>query len=67
MEVLEYCQKFEVELSSFPDSTNTGTSRKLVSSLTCVCVSVQKKFFNGYLTDKLTDLNENFGVCCNWR
>jgi len=29
MEVLEYRQKFEVELSTFPDSTNTGTPRKL--------------------------------------
>jgi len=40
MEVLEYRQKFEVELSIFPDSTNTETSRKLVFSLTCVCVCV---------------------------
>jgi len=40
MEVLEYRQKFEVELSTFPDSTNTETPRKLVFSLTCVCVSV---------------------------
>ena len=40
MEVLEYCRKFEVELSTFPDSTNTETSRKLVFSLTCVCVCV---------------------------
>jgi len=33
MEVLDYCQKFEVELtvSTFPDSTNTERSRKLVS------------------------------------
>ena len=38
MEVLEYRQKFEVELSTFPDSTNTETPRKLVFSLTCVCV-----------------------------
>jgi len=30
----------------------------------CVCA---KKFVSGYLTDKLTDLNENFCVCCNWR
>ena len=29
MEVLEYRQKFEVELSTFPDSTNTETQRKL--------------------------------------
>jgi len=70
MEVLEYCQKFEVvELSTMPDSTNTETSRKLVFSLKCVvCLSVcAKNFVSGYLTDKLTDLNENFGVCCNWR
>ena len=40
MEVLEYRQKFEVELSTFPDSTNTTTPRKLVFSLTCVCLSV---------------------------
>ena len=40
MEVLEYRQKFEVELSTFPDSTNTKTLRKLVFSLTCVCLSV---------------------------
>ena len=40
MEVLEYRQKFEVELSTFPDSTNTETPRKLVFSLTCVCVWV---------------------------
>jgi len=40
MEVLEYRQIFEVELSTFPDSTNNETSRKLVFSLTCVCVCV---------------------------
>jgi len=40
MDVLEYRQKFEVELSTFPDSTNTETSRKLVFSLTFVCLSV---------------------------
>jgi len=38
MEVLAYRQKFEVELSTFPDSTNTKTPRKLVFSLTCVCL-----------------------------
>jgi len=38
MEVLEYRQKFEAELSTFPDSTNTETPRKLVFRLTCVCV-----------------------------
>jgi len=38
MEVLEYRQKFEVELRTFPDSTNTETPRKLFFSLTCVCV-----------------------------
>ena len=69
MEVLlEYRQKFEVELSTFSDSTNTETPRKLVFSLTCVCVSVcAKKFVSGYLTKGLTDLDENYGVCCNWR
>jgi len=73
-DVLEYCEKIEVELSTFTDSTNTETPRKLVFSLTCVCVCLSiclsvcaKKFVNGYLTDKLTDLNESFGVCCNWR
>ena len=40
MEVLEYRKKFEVELSTFPDSNNTETQRKLVFSLTCVCVCV---------------------------
>ena len=68
MEVLEYRQKFEVELSTFPDSTNTETPRKLVFSLTCVRLSVcAKKFVSGYLTKELTDLDENCGVCCNWR
>ena len=74
MEVLEYRKKFEVELSTFPDSTNTETPRKLVFSLTCVCVCVcvclsvcAKKFVSGYLTKELTDLHENCGVCCNWR
>ena len=74
MEVLEYRQKFEVELSTFPDSTNTKTPRKLVFSLTCVCLSVRlsvclcaKKFVSGYLTRELTDLDENYGVCYNWR
>jgi len=43
MEVLKYRQKFEVELSTFPDSTNTGTPRKMIFSLTCVCVSVCEK------------------------
>jgi len=74
MEVLEYRQKFEVEISTFPDSTNTKTPRKLVFSLTCVCVCLSvclsvcaKKFVSGYLTKELTDLDENYGVCCNWR
>jgi len=76
MEVLEYRQKFEVELSTFPDSTNTETPRKLFFSLTCVCLSVclyvclsvcAKKFVSGYLTKELTDLDESYGVCCNWR
>jgi len=40
MEVLKYRQKFEVEISTFPDCTNTETSRKLIFSLTCMCVSV---------------------------
>jgi len=33
MEVLQYRQKFVVELSTFPDSTNTETPRKLILSL----------------------------------
>jgi len=49
-------------VSTFPDSTNTETSEKLVFNLTCVSA---KKFVCGYLKNKLTDLNENFGVCCN--
>jgi len=46
MEVLEYRQKFDVELSAFPDSTNTETPRKLFFFLfffawrVCVCLSV---------------------------
>jgi len=71
-------KKFEVELSKLTDSTNTGTPRKLVFSWTtvcvcvsvclwlCVCLPVCEKKFVGYLTNKLTDLNANFGVCCNW-
>jgi len=38
IEALEYRQKFEVEPSTFPDSTNTETPRKEVFSLTCVSV-----------------------------
>jgi len=30
MKVLEYRQKFEVELTTFPSSTNTGTPTKLI-------------------------------------
>jgi len=68
MEVLEYRQQFEVVLSTFPDSTNTETPRKLVFSLTCVCLSVYaKKFVSGYLTKGLADLDENYGVSFNWR
>jgi len=67
MEVLEYRQKFEVEPSTFPDATHTETPRKLVFSLTCVCLFVcltvcAKKFLSGYLTNKWSDLNENFVV-----
>jgi len=40
MKVLEYRQKIEVGLSTFPDFTNTETPRKLVFILTCVCVCV---------------------------
>jgi len=75
MEVLEYRPKFEVELSTFPESTNTETPRKLVFSLTCVCVRVNvcvclsisvgaKKFIRGYHTEELTDSDENHGL---WR
>jgi len=61
IEVLEYRQKFEVELSTFPDTTNTETSRKLVFRLTCVRLSVcAKKFVSEYLTNEVTDLNEKF-------
>jgi len=69
MEVLEYRQKFEVELSTFPDSTNTQTPRKLVFSLTSVSLSVCvcEKFVSGHLTKGLTDLDKNYEVCCNWR
>ena len=38
MELLEYRQKFEVELNTFPDSNNIETPRKLVFNLTCVSV-----------------------------
>ena len=74
MEVLEYRQKFEVELSTVPDSTNTQTARKVVFSLmyVCVCVCVfvclsisVNKFVRGCLATMLTDLNENSGVCCD--
>jgi len=65
MEVLEYRQKFEVELSTFPDSIHTETPKKLLFNMTCVCACV-KKFVSEYLTTELTDLDENFGVCCNW-
>jgi len=43
MEVWEYRQKFEVELSTFPDSTDTENRGKLVFSFVCVCVCVCKK------------------------
>jgi len=72
IEVLEYRLKFGVELTStFPDFTNSVTSRKLVFSLARVCVCARlsvcaKKFVSGYLTNKLTALNENLGVYCNW-
>jgi len=72
MKVLKYRKKFEVELSTFADSTNTETPRKLVFGLTCVCLSVRlsvcaKKFVSGYLTKELTDLDENYGLSCSWR
>jgi len=68
MEVLEYRQKFEVELSTFPNSTNTETPRKLVCSLTCVCVCVCEKVCQWIsYTKELTDFDENYGVCSNWR
>ena len=38
MEVLGYRQKLQVELSTFSDSSNTVTPRKLFFSLTCVSV-----------------------------
>jgi len=69
MEELESRQNLEVELSTFPDFTNTETPRKLVIRLTCVCMYMSvcaQKFVSGYLTNMLPDLNENFCVCCNW-
>jgi len=65
MKVLEYHQKFEVELITFPGS-NTETSRKMTISLTFVCVSVCmcEKFGRRYLSSQWTDLNEIFGGCC---
>ena len=69
MEVLEYRKKFKVELSTFPDSTKTETppKKRFLAWHVCVHLSVcAKKFVGGYLTNKLTGLNENFGVCCNW-
>jgi len=65
MAVSEYRQKFEAELSTFPDSTNTETPRKLVFSLTCVCVC--EKICQWISKERLTDLDENYGVCCIWR
>jgi len=51
MKVSEYRQKFEVELSTFPDSTNTETPRKLVLSLTCVCMGArEKKIVSGWIS-----------------
>jgi len=40
MEVLEYRQNFEVELSTFPDSTNIETPNKnwFLAWRVCVCV-----------------------------
>ena len=70
--MVDYREKFEVELSTLPDSTYPETSRKLVFSLSCVgvsgsvCLFCAKKFVSGYLTNKLTDFDENFGVSCNW-
>ena len=67
VEVLEYRKKFEVELSTFPDS-NTETPEKNWFLACRVCVSVcAKTFVSGYLTKELTDLDENYGECCNWR
>ena len=62
MEVWQYRQKFEVELSTFPDSTNTKTPRKLLLAWR-VCVSAwAKTFVSGYLKKELTDLDENYGT-----
>ena len=77
MQILEYRQKFEVELSTFPGSINTKTRRKLAFSLTraararecmCACMSfcLCGTFISGYLPSKSTDLDENIYVCCNW-
>jgi len=55
MEVLEYHQKLEVELSTFPDSTNTETPRKVFSWTCCLSVCA-KKFVSGYLTKKSSSI-----------
>ena len=59
IEVLEYRRKLEVEQSTFPDSTNTETSRKLFISLTCVCVSVCAKKFSVDIVTKKKESLEN--------
>jgi len=43
MEVLNTVTNSKLELSTFPDSTNTETPRKLVFSLTCVSVCLGEK------------------------
>jgi len=64
MQVLEYQQKFEVELSTFPDSTSTKTPRKRVFSLTSVYLCLQKSL-SVDITKGLTGLDKNYGECCN--
>jgi len=41
MEVLEYHQKFEIELSNFSDSADTKTRRKVKREDVCVHVWVE--------------------------
>jgi len=65
MEVLEYRKKIGVKISTFLDSTNTETPKNWILARR-VCVCLCKKVVSGYLTNKLTDLNENFSVRGYW-
>jgi len=69
MEVLEYREKFEVEQSTFFLTLLTlKCQENRFCVCVCVCLSVSaKKSVSGYLRKAFTDLDDNFGVCCNWR